>query len=83
MREGSLVAIGGEGKVVEADETYFGNKAEITTRTKRGKSGLASKRAVLGLLERGGKIRTFHVDEATKATVNTIISANIAKETRQ
>src|SRR5215208_2166158 len=27
MRDGSLAPMGGEGKVVEADETYFGNKA--------------------------------------------------------
>jgi transposase-like protein len=34
--------IGGEGKIVEADETYFGDKDRVTKRTKRGKSGLAS-----------------------------------------
>src|SRR3954453_1046691 len=30
--------LGGEGKIVEADETYFGNKDEVTTRTKHGTS---------------------------------------------
>src|SRR3954454_15230450 len=56
--------LGGEGKIVEADETYFGNKDEVTTRTKHGKPGLASKRTVVALVERKGKARTFHVDRA-------------------
>jgi hypothetical protein len=61
--------LGGPGKIVEADETYFGNKDEITTRTKHGKPGLASKRAVVALIERKGKARTFHVDRAGSDTV--------------
>ena len=32
--------LGGEGKIVEVDETYFGDKDRVTKRTKRGKSGL-------------------------------------------
>src|SRR4051795_7849038 len=44
--------IGGSGKTVEADETYLGPKDRITTRTKRGKPGHASKRMVVGLVER-------------------------------
>src|SRR3954464_12567545 len=56
--------LGGEGKIVEADETYFGNKNEVTKRTKRGKPSLSNKRAVVGLVERGGKARTFHVERA-------------------
>src|SRR4051812_2664341 len=35
--------LGGLGKVVEADETYYGPRDRISTRTKRGKPGLASK----------------------------------------
>ncbi len=30
--------MGGEGKIVEADETYFGDKETITKRTRRGKA---------------------------------------------
>src|SRR4026209_312969 len=62
MRDGNLGPIGGEGQIVEADETYFGYCAEKrTTRTrgepfiKSGKHGPSNKRAVLGLVERGGK----------------------------
>jgi hypothetical protein len=34
MRAGGLTPLGGEGKVVEADETYFGNVPEGKRKTK-------------------------------------------------
>jgi len=72
--------IGGEGKVIEADETYFGDKDRITKRTKRGKSGLASKRAVVSLVERGGRARSFHVDRATAENVRDVIVRNASRQ---
>ena len=36
MRTGELSPMGGNGRNVEADETYFGDKAVVTKRTKRG-----------------------------------------------
>lgn len=69
MRSGDLEPMGGNGKIIEADETYFGDKDVITKRTKRGKSGHSSKRAVVSLVERGGSVRSFHVDRADKKTV--------------
>jgi transposase-like protein len=81
MRSGSLAPMGGGG-VVEADETYFGNKKIITKRTSRGKSGLSSKRAIISLVECGGSVRSFHVENADKATVNIIVSQNISREAR-
>lgn len=88
MREGNLGPIGGEGKTVEADETYFGKKSgpapTMTTRgtpfTRGGKAGPSHKRAVLGLVERGGKVRTFHVETANKENVAQLVSANVNKE---
>jgi transposase-like protein len=81
MRVMNPMPIGGEGKVVEADETYFGdNTREGVKLTKHGKRGLRGKRAVLALVERGGSVRTFHVDEADKETVNEIMSKNVARE---
>lgn len=69
---------GGNQGVVEADETYFGNKNEIVKRTRKGKAAHSSKRSVVSLVERGGKVRSFHVDRADKATVLEIISQNVA-----
>jgi transposase-like protein len=94
MRSGGLLPpIGGEGKVVEADETYFGMipKDEIMPRaigygkTKVGKrAGIRrpAYRAVFALVERGGKARTFHIAQADQNTVHAIMKANITKETR-
>lgn len=81
MRSGSLTPVGGEGKTVEVDETYFGDKDVITKRTKRGKAALSSKRSVISLVERGGEVRSFHAERADKATVNRIVGENIARET--
>ncbi|UVK37694.1 IS1595 family transposase [Mesorhizobium sp. AR10] len=87
MRDGKLGPLGGEGQIVEADETYFGSRAEKrTTRTsgeafiKKGKSGPSNKRAVLGLIERGGSVRTFHVAQATKVNVAELVTDNVARE---
>jgi transposase-like protein len=90
MRRGGLdlPPLGGPGKIVEADETYFG-KAE-TPRvspqrkgrpfTKRGHAW--NNRPIVALVERGGNVRAFHVAVADQATVQGIVMANIAKETR-
>lgn len=45
---------------------------------KQGKA--AEKRAILGLIERGGNVRTFHVAQATKENIATLVSDNIAHE---
>lgn len=81
MRSGELAPMGGNGKAVEADETYFGHKAEVTKRTIRGKPSLSSKRAVVALVERGGSVRSFYVERVDKEAVARIVNANVHKET--
>ncbi len=88
MRSGGLDALGGVGKVVEADETYFGERENFMPSsnrggrpyTKGGRSGPSNKRAVLALVERGGETRTFHLDRATKVEVVKIVTDNVAQE---
>jgi len=88
MRPGGLDPLGGIGKVVEADETYFGERENFMPSsnrggrpyTKGGRSGPPNKRAVLALVERGGETRTFHLDRATKAAVVKIVTDNVAQE---
>ena len=79
MRSGDLAPMGG---IVEADETYFGDKEVVTKRTKRGKSGLSSKRAVVSLVQRGGSVRSFHVERANKENVAAIVKANVSREAK-
>lgn len=44
--------------------------------TKKGKGGGAQKRTVVSLVERGGSVRSFHVQHATKAVVRDILVRN-------
>jgi transposase-like protein len=73
MRSGTLAPMGG---VVEADETFIGKKEGAVKRR-----GYAHKRPVLSLVERGGTVRSFHVDGTSAAQLVPILRANIAKET--
>jgi transposase-like protein len=78
MKDSSGFApLGGEGKVVEGDETFIGRK-EGVSKTR----GPMHKNVVLGLVERGGKARTFHIDRANAHTVMPILKDNVARETR-
>lgn len=79
--------LGGEGKVIEADETYIGKRdtpyvsphRKGRPYTKSGKAGGAQKRIVVGLVERGGRGRLFHVHTATKATLRDILVRNASR----
>lgn len=89
MRDGKLAPMGGAGSTVEMDETYHGKvetPRDITTSgrpyTKSGKNGPANKRAIVALVERGGKVRTFHVEHADQATVTKIVNENLDRESR-
>jgi len=92
MRRGGLdlPSLGGEGRVVEADETYFGQQENPLPSpkrkgrpyiTKRG-GGPAGKRMVIALVERGGSVRAFHPARADGVSVNSIVRQNIARESR-
>jgi len=91
MRAGGLEPmLGGEGQIVEADETYFGkqeNPAAPKSRrgrpyiNKRGR-GPAGKRAIVSLVERGGRVRSFNPASTGDGTVARIVRENIARESR-
>lgn len=90
MAGSDVSPLGGEGMIVEADETYYGKKANDTRTmtglgnpfTKKGNSGPGGKWAIVSLVERGGSIRSFHVDRADKQTVASIVVNNVARESR-
>jgi transposase-like protein len=68
--------MGGPGKTVEMDETYIGRDF-----SKKPSRGTAHKLAVFALVERGGSVRSFHIDRADKPLVKRIVDANVAKQT--
>ena len=65
--------IGGQGKIVEADETYIG-KAD-GKKPKMG--GMGHKMKIVSLVERGGAIRSKRVKDATKLAIKDILRENV------
>jgi transposase-like protein len=79
MRVIGVSPMGGSGKPVEVDETFYGR---LEGQPKKGRTAWANKNVVLTLVERGGSARSFHVDGLRIADLQPIIRANIARETR-
>jgi transposase-like protein len=63
---------GGSNAVVEADETYVGGKAK-----NRAHREAAPKKPVVSLVERDGRVRSFHVANVTATTIKPIIAKNV------
>jgi transposase-like protein len=82
--------MGGDGKTIEADETYIGKRdtpymspqRKGRPFLKRGRTGGAQKRTVVALVERGGPVRSFHVQHATKDIVRDILVRNADRKSK-
>lgn len=61
MRDANPSAMGGEGKSVQADETYYGN----SKRAKSYRKGHRYKNKVVALVEPNGRARAFKVEKRT------------------
>ena len=83
LQEKSFVKIGGPGSEVEVDETFIGGKARNMHRAKRerlaniGMQGGHGKAVVMGMLERGGKVRAKVVPDRRKPALRDAIFDNI------
>jgi transposase-like protein len=88
MKDENAGPIGGEGKVVEADETYYGRTStprlsKTREREKRPyikRKGPQSKNPVVALVERGGEVRMFHVENATADQVREVLVRNVKRD---
>ena len=75
MTETNRPKLGGAGKFVEADETFFGRKPGEFKR----RAGFAHKNAIVALVERDGGVRALHVPNMTKASIQTVVNASASK----
>ena len=78
MQQDTLGKLGG---TVEVDETFIGGKARNMHKDKRAEKiygrGAAGKAIVIGVLERGGKVRTKVIPDTKKQTVQAEVRANV------
>jgi transposase-like protein len=78
MQAGSFERAGGH---VEVDETFIGGKARnMHLKARRRKitgTGGKDKAAVLGILERGGRVRTQVVPDRKRGTLQTLVRAGV------
>jgi transposase-like protein len=73
MKDGNPSPLGGPWEIVEADETYIGRNSKVRVN----KRGGEHKNKVIGLVQRGGKARTMHVDRVTSESVREVLSENV------
>jgi transposase-like protein len=72
-----LGPMGGEGETIEADETYVGGKAG-----NRAFGPIPPKQSVMSLVQRGGKVRSFHVPNVTASNLYPIIAKHTHEDSR-
>lgn len=74
MKVGGLPPIGGEGKIVEADETFLGRRKGVPVKT-----GVRHKMKVMSLAERGGSVRSVVLKDLDMIEIRRVLQANVAK----
>lgn len=89
MRDPIASPLGGEGQVVEADEMYHGKRETPMPRnkylpppTKKRRSGTATKREVVGLVERGGAARMIHVEHITAKNLREHVVKHVSRKSQ-
>jgi transposase-like protein len=91
MADPSAPPIGGEGKIVEADEAYHGRKKAPSEMpayrkgrpyTKGGVNGPRQKRPIVALVERGGEARATHMGHVTAKNIGTFIAKAVDTKSR-
>lgn len=84
LHNGNMDKMGGEGKEIEADETFIGGAARFMHPERRKRMiterGVKDKTAVMGILERGGKVRAMMVPNRKKHEVQGQIRAHVKAE---
>jgi transposase-like protein len=78
MEELNAEPLGGQGQVVEIDETWLGGSKRHHRKTSKEKRD--AKVRVLGMVERGGRVRLQRVENAKTETLRPVIAANLSPD---
>jgi len=83
MKAKGLTPMGGEGKTVEADETYIGGKERNKHKAKREARNIGGvgKAMVFSLVERGGHVRSQHLHTINTRNLKDILAAQLKRGT--
>lgn len=85
MKTEATGPLGGEGKTVEADETFIGGKEKNRHKAKRATKRLGGswgKETVFSLVERDGSVRSFHVASVTASNLRPMLVSQVDKASR-
>jgi len=72
---GKQPPMGGEGGFVEADETYFGRKDDQPVAR-----GVGHKHAIMALVERGGRARSFYMPVIRKEDAHDVVKHHVSSD---
>lgn len=70
--------LGGRSKIIEVDETYWGNHGKLPP----GARGFAHKMKIISIVERDGEKRSFQVPDVKAKTVVPILKAHVSSRSR-
>jgi transposase-like protein len=90
MSDPAAAPLGGEGKIVEADEAYHGKRKHPHVSpqrkgrpyTKGGKNGGGQKRPIVALVERNGEARVTHMGVVTAKNIGAFMAKNVDMKSR-
>lgn len=77
MKQLNIEPLGGEDKVVESDETFIGNEKQKA----QGARGWDHKSKILSLVERKGKVKSFHISNVNVSTIKPILKETLHQDT--
>lgn len=76
-QSGNNDKLGGEGKTVEVDETFWNKLKDVP----KAKAGFMHKEKIFSVLERDGEVRSFRVTGVSGKVLKPIIKAQVHKDT--
>jgi transposase-like protein len=88
MTDNKPSPLGGEGKVVEADEAYHGKvETPVPSAARKGRPYLKrdlskQKRPIVALVERGGEVRALHMPHVTAENVRDVLVKHADRKSR-